>query len=113
MLILAKTALAMMLGFIFAIICGLIFIPVLKKINFRQHVSNLIGERHLQKEGTPTMGGIVFIFPVLITLFLLYLRGSIEISHNLIIVLNYTIIIFIYCIIFWTLLYTYIILCVL
>ena len=87
MLILAKTALAMMLGFIFAIICGLIFIPVLKKINFRQHVSNLIGERHLQKEGTPTMGGIIFIFPVLITLFLLYLRGSIEISHNLIIVL--------------------------
>ena len=87
MLILAKTALAMMLGFIFAIICGLIFIPFLKKINFRQHVSETIGERHQKKEGTPTMGGIIFIFPVLITLFLLYLRGSIEINHNLIIVL--------------------------
>ena len=77
----------MMLGFIFAIICGLIFIPFLKKINFRQHVSETIGERHQKKEGTPTMGGIIFIFPVLITLFLLYLRGSIEINHNLIIVL--------------------------
>ena len=87
MLILAKTALAMMLGFIFAIICGLIFIPFLKKINFRQHVSETIGERHQRKEGTPTMGGIIFIFPVLIALFLLYLRGSIEINHNLIIVL--------------------------
>lgn len=87
MLILAKTALAMMLGFIFAIICGLIFIPFLKKINFRQHVSETIGERHQKKEGTPTMGGIIFIFPVLIALFLLYLRGSIEINHNLIIVL--------------------------
>lgn len=87
MLILAKTALAMMLGFIFAIICGLIFIPFLKKINFRQHVSETVGERHMKKEGTPTMGGIIFIFPVLITLFLLYLRGSISINHNLIIVL--------------------------
>lgn len=87
MLILAKTALAMMLGFIFAIICGLIFIPFLKKINFRQHVSETIGERHQKKEGTPTMGGIIFIFPVLITSFLLYLRGSIELNHNLTIVL--------------------------
>ncbi len=87
MLILAKTALAMMLGFIFAIICGLIFIPFLKKINFRQHVSATVGERHLKKEGTPTMGGIIFIFPVLIALFLLYLRGSINLNHNLIIVL--------------------------
>lgn len=87
MLILAKTALAMMLGFIFAIICGLITIPILKKINFRQHVSSLIGERHLKKEGTPTMGGIIFIIPVLITLFLLYIRGSISLNHNLIILI--------------------------
>ena len=87
MLILAKTALAMMLGFIFAIITGIIAIPLLKKINCRQHVSQVIGERHLKKEGTPTMGGIIFIVPVLITLFLLYLRGSIELNHNLIILL--------------------------
>ena len=45
MLILAKTALATMLGFIFAIICGLIIIPVLKKINFRQHVSETEHQR--------------------------------------------------------------------
>ncbi len=87
MLILAKTALAMMLGFIFAIICGLITIPLLKKINFRQHVSSLIGERHLKKEGTPTMGGVIFIIPVLITIILLYIRGSITLNHNLIITL--------------------------
>ncbi len=87
MLILAKAALAMMLGFIFAIICGLVFIPILKKINFRQHVSKTLGKRHEVKEGKPTMGGIIFILPVLITLTLLYLKGSIELSHNLIIVL--------------------------
>ncbi len=85
MLILAKTALAMMLGFIFAIICGLVIIPILKKINFRQHVSETIGERHQKKEGTPTMGGVIFIIPVIITLALLYIRGSITFNHNLII----------------------------
>ena len=87
MLILAKTALAMMLGFIFAIVCGLIFIPFLKKVNFRQHVSKMIGERHLKKEGTPTMGGVIFIVPVVITIILLYIRGSISLNHNLIILM--------------------------
>ena len=87
MLILAKTALAMMLGFIFAIVCGLIFIPFLKKVNFRQHVSKMIGERHLKKEGTPTMGGVIFIVPVILTIILLYLRGSISLNHNLIILI--------------------------
>ena len=86
MLILAKTALSMMLGFIFAIVVGLIGIPILKKVNFRQHVSDMIGERHLKKEGTPTMGGFIFILPVLITLLLLYIRGSITFNYNLIIV---------------------------
>lgn len=85
MLILAKAAMAMMLGFIFAIICGLVLIPVLKKVNFRQHVSKTLGERHLAKEGVPTMGGIIFIIPVLISLILLYFKESIQISHNLII----------------------------
>ncbi|MBR1817961.1 MAG: phospho-N-acetylmuramoyl-pentapeptide-transferase, partial [Bacilli bacterium] len=86
MLILAKTALSMMLGFIFAIIVGLIGIPILKKVNFRQHVSDMVGERHLKKEGTPTMGGFIFILPVIFTLFLLYIRGSITLNYNLIIV---------------------------
>jgi len=87
MLILAKTALAIMLGFILSIICGLIFIPLLKRFHFGQNVSKLIGERHLKKEGTPTMGGFIFIVPVLIALLILYFRGSIEISSNLIILL--------------------------
>ena len=86
MLILAKAVLAIMLGFVFAIICGVFFIPTLKKVNFRQHVSHMVGERHLKKEGTPTMGGIIFIIPVILSLLFLYIRGSISISHNLIIV---------------------------
>ncbi|MEG1506689.1 MAG: phospho-N-acetylmuramoyl-pentapeptide-transferase [Bacilli bacterium] len=86
MLILAKAAMAVMLGFILALITGLIVIPLFKKLHFGQSVSHLISERHLKKEGTPTMGGVIFIIPVILALILLYLKGSIEISYNLIIV---------------------------
>ena len=83
MLILAKAAMAMMLGFVLAIASGLVFIPLLKKLHVGQMVSREINERHLKKEGTPTMGGIIFIFPVILSLILLYINGSIEISYNI------------------------------
>ena len=64
MLILAKTALAIMLGFIASAITGFIAIPILKKINVKQKINVLINKRHLKKQGTPTMGGVIFILPV-------------------------------------------------
>ncbi len=85
MLILAKAAMAMMLGFTLAISCGLIFIPILKKFHIGQSVSRDINIRHLSKEGTPTMGGIIFIIPVIISLILLYINKSINISFNILI----------------------------
>lgn len=87
MLILAKAAMAMMLGFVLAIIFGLILIPLLKKWNIGQKVSKTINKRHLKKDGTPTMGGLIFIVPTLLALLFLYFRGSIELSHNLFILL--------------------------
>lgn len=87
MLLLAKTAMAILLGFVLSIVTGLVLIPILKKFHIGQYVSHYIGERHLKKEGTPTMGGLIFIVPTLIALFLLYLNGSIEISHSLIILI--------------------------
>lgn len=84
MLILAKAAMAIMLGFILAIICGIILIPLLKKKNIGQYVSDLIHERHRKKNGTPTMGGLIFIIPVYLSILLLVLQGSIELSYNLI-----------------------------
>lgn len=87
MLILAKAAMAMMLGFILAIASGLVFIPLLKRFHIGQMVSREINVRHLEKEGTPTMGGIIFIFPVILSLILLYFNGSIVISGNLIILI--------------------------
>ena len=87
MLILAKAALAMMLGFGLSIIAGLIIVPLLRKKNIGQHVSHTVGERHIAKQGTPTMGGFIFIIPTLIAMLFLYLRGSIVYSHNLLILI--------------------------
>ena len=87
MLILAKASMAILLGFILAIITGVILIPVLRRFHIGQYVSHCIGERHIKKQGTPTMGGLIFIIPTLVALVLLYFNDSIQISHNLIILL--------------------------
>ena len=86
MLILAKSALSLMLGFIISIVVGLIFIPCMKKIGVGQQVSHSL-EKHLKKEGTPTMGGFIFIISTLLAIICLWLYGSLEITSNIIIVL--------------------------
>ena len=85
MLILAKTVLGIMLGFILSLVSGLIIIPILRKKGLGQSTSKLINERHIRKEGTPTLGGIIFIIPTILSLLFLYFKGSININHNLII----------------------------
>ena len=87
MLILAKAAMALMLGFVLSIITGVILIPLLRKLHFGQSVSLTLGERHLKKNGTPTLGGLIFIIPTVISLLFLWFRGSIEMTSNLMIVL--------------------------
>ena len=85
MLILAKSILGLMIGFFLAVITGLFLIPVLKKLKFGQNVSKFV-KKHAKKDGTPTIGGLIFIIPTIITMIILYLRGSIEISASLMIV---------------------------
>lgn len=87
MLILAKSTLGLMLGFVLSLIAAVILIPLLKKLKIGQSVSHLINERHLKKEGTPTIGGLIFIIPTIIIMILLYLRGSVELTSNLIIIM--------------------------
>ena len=87
MLILAKTMMALMLGFICAIACGLAIIPLLRKFHIGQQVYEELNERHLKKQGTPTMGGVIFIIPVIISLAYLYISGSITLSYNLLVLL--------------------------
>ncbi len=85
MLILAKSILGLMIGFFLAVILGLFLIPFLKKKKIKQSISAFVN--HQSKEGTPTFGGIIFIIPTIITMLVLYLRGSLEITSSLLIIL--------------------------
>ena len=87
MLILAKSILGLMLGFVLALISGFILIPLLKKLHIGQSVSHLINARHLKKDGTPTIGGLIFIIPTILIMFLLYFRKSVDFTPNLIILM--------------------------
>ena len=87
MLILAKSVLGLMLGFVLSLVAAVILIPLLKKLHVGQSVSKLINERHLKKDGTPTIGGLIFIIPTILIMLILYLRGSIEFNSNLIILI--------------------------
>lgn len=87
MLILAKSILGLMVSFFIAVFLGYFLLPILRKLNFKQNVSKHITERHLKKEGTPTIGGLIFIIPTIITMVVLYFKGSLEITHSLIIIM--------------------------
>ena len=87
MLILAKSALAITLGFVLSICVGLVVLPMMKKLNARQTVSEFINKRHQLKNGTPTLGGLIFIIPPFLSIFLLMIKGSIQMNYNLFIII--------------------------
>ena len=87
MLILAKSILGLMLGFFVSVIFGWFIIPALKKMDLKQSISLFTAFRHADKNGTPTIGGLIFIVPTLLTMLFLYLRGSLEITHSLLIII--------------------------
>ena len=86
MLVMTKAVLAIMIGFIVAVIIGLIVIPMLKK-NVKQVESTYLSKKHKEKAGTPTMGGIIFILSSLITMAILIVLKKVTISTNLFLVL--------------------------
>ena len=86
MLVLTKAVLAMMIGFVVSIVAGLIAIPLLKKINAKQVESTFLSKKHESKAGTPTMGGIIFIIPTIITIIIFLITGKIELSTNLLMI---------------------------
>ena len=72
---------AFAVAFIAALVIGKILIPVLKKLHFGQQILTEEGPSwHASKQGTPTMGGFIFIIAVLIayfaTAFSYYTQGN-------------------------------------
>ncbi len=52
--------------FVLALIAGPILIPFLRRLKFGQTVRDDGPQTHLKKTGTPTIGGLIFIIPILI-----------------------------------------------
>ena len=76
----------LLLSFVTSVVISIIVIPILRKLKVGQSERDDGPKSHLNKKGTPTMGGIIFIIPVILSLLFLYIRGSISLNHNLIIV---------------------------
>ena len=87
MLLLTKAIFAIMIGFLISSVLGLILIPLLKKVKIQQKVSIFVGDNHRKKDGTPTMGGLIFIIPTVVTTVGLLVTGKIPYTSNLGIVL--------------------------
>ncbi len=86
MFVLTKSVLAMMISFILAVLFGIFLIPILKKMKASQRISIYVSEMHKSKNGTPTMGGLIFIIPVILTIVILYFLGKVNFSYNLLII---------------------------
>lgn len=52
--------------FVISVVCGLITIPILKKLKVGQIERDDGPASHLKKQGTPTMGGIIMIIAIII-----------------------------------------------
>jgi len=87
MLLLTKAIVAIMMGFLSSALLGLILVPLLKKLRVGQKISVFVGDTHRKKEGTPTMGGLIFIIPTIAATIYLLLTESISYTSNLGIVL--------------------------
>lgn len=83
MYLMTKSVLAIMVGFVISVILGLVLIPLLKKFKFGQRISVYVGDSHLKKAGTPTMGGLIFIISTLITVIILLITKKITMTPDL------------------------------
>ena len=87
MVILTKATLVMMISLVMSIITGIILIPMLKKLKAGQRLSEYLEEEHKSKQGTPTMGGLIFIIPTILVMLIMLLLGKIKLNTSIIIVI--------------------------
>ena len=87
MYLLTKVVLAIMLGFITSTLVGLVLVPLLKRMKVGQKISSYMDFAHRSKEGTPTMGGFIFIISTLLVMSILLITGKVSLNSDLMIVL--------------------------
>lgn len=78
----------LLISFLISVILGIIIIPVLKKLKVGQIERDDGPKSHLKKQGTPTMGGIIIIFGMIITIIgtyiVLAINKQFEVANKLI-----------------------------
>jgi len=81
--------------FIISVICGLITIPILKKLKVGQIERDDGPASHLKKQGTPTMGGVIMLIATIVAIAIVYtylhLTGNQNIAQKLLPMLLITI----------------------
>jgi len=87
MLLLTKAVFAIMIGFLSSVVLGFVLVPILRRMRVGQKISIFVGEAHRKKEGTPTMGGLIFILPTVLATIGLIITDKITYTSNLGIVL--------------------------
>ena len=75
-----------LVSFIISVIIGYFLIKILTKNHINQSLSIYLEDRHSSKSHTPTFGGLIFLFVLVIVGLILYITNKITISFNLIIV---------------------------
>ena len=82
-------------SFVISVILSFIIIPILKKVKAGQIEREDGPQSHLKKQGTPTMGGIIFMIAIIIcttgVYAILHLVGHSEVAQNLLPMLCLTI----------------------
>ena len=67
-------ALTLFIAFILTAVMGPYFIPALHRMKFGQEVRDDGPQAHLKKQGTPTMGGIMFLLAIVVAVLIHVLR---------------------------------------
>ena len=56
-----------LLGFLITVLLSPIFIPFLRRLKFGQSIRDEGPKSHQKKTGTPTMGGVMILFSIIVT----------------------------------------------
>ncbi|HZJ82353.1 MAG TPA: phospho-N-acetylmuramoyl-pentapeptide-transferase, partial [Clostridia bacterium] len=66
---------SVIISFIFTLALGIAIVPMLKRLNLGQNIRDDGPKSHFAKAGTPTMGGIIFIIPIILVSLILSTRN--------------------------------------
>ena len=67
------------ISFLIAVVSAPVLIPVFRRLKFGQEIREIGPDWHKKKSGTPTMGGVIFIFPIILCT-LVFVRTTIAVS---------------------------------